>query len=590
MALEWSRVSGSEPLDARRYIQAGTTATIDFAALVEDMATRRKAAHIPAGSWLAKEDTVLLDSVSATFAYRFFGDVHGGTRISFPAGMSSSDYLFSANSGSTATFYPHPDIIFEDMTLSGGSSPDGSWLHTYNRSVSIRRVNITGMLNGVVTSGFCDLSYLEQFYVEHMTAGGWGFSMTSHGDAVTVNSMMTYDAAGLRIVKGSVVINGLVGGFHEFVEANVDFRNVHLEGDGPSGSKIEDPLLTLHGGTYTIDDSRLYTLTNPDRPAIEIDDSGLAGRKTNLTLGRNCRFTQRLDDPANGAGVPQPVGAAQGVAIHITNLGVRAEIRFRETCAEIYGQTTTNTRLVYERIAPIYTSDDADIQAVFDARQITLCGDVTLRHGSDAWEVRAPHPFSDIRSMRKLGTPLLQVSAGTGSDAAANPSTLTTGTYYYKAQAIDTEGFTTLASTEQSQAITAGSTMPVVSVSAVAGPFKLRLFRGTSAGTYTHWVEVFVHGHEIELWDQGTYIAGQAWSATAVPTPSAANTTVDGIRQLGPITGRKIIWASAIPTGGTYVAGDTVFYTAPTAGASPGAVCVTGGTPGTWKAMAAIAA
>ena len=47
---------------------------------------------------------------------------------------------------------------------------------------------------------------------------------------------------------------------------------------------------------------------------------------------------------------------------------------------------------------------------------------------------------------------------------------------------------------------------------------------------------------------------------------------------------------TAAPGAGTWIAGDRVDYKAPAAAAAPGAVCTTGGTPGTWKAYAVIAA
>jgi Pectate lyase superfamily protein len=46
---------------------------------------------------------------------------------------------------------------------------------------------------------------------------------------------------------------------------------------------------------------------------------------------------------------------------------------------------------------------------------------------------------------------------------------------------------------------------------------------------------------------------------------------------------------AAIPTTGTWRQGDIVWNTAPAAGGAPGWVCTTGGTPGTWKAMANLA-
>lgn len=49
-------------------------------------------------------------------------------------------------------------------------------------------------------------------------------------------------------------------------------------------------------------------------------------------------------------------------------------------------------------------------------------------------------------------------------------------------------------------------------------------------------------------------------------------------------------WASSVvPTIGTWSAGDVVWNTAPSPGDTPGWVCTTGGTPGTWNAMADLA-
>lgn len=47
---------------------------------------------------------------------------------------------------------------------------------------------------------------------------------------------------------------------------------------------------------------------------------------------------------------------------------------------------------------------------------------------------------------------------------------------------------------------------------------------------------------------------------------------------------------TAIPVSGTYNRGDIMWNAQPSAGGTPGWVCVTSGTPGTWKAMANIAA
>lgn len=46
------------------------------------------------------------------------------------------------------------------------------------------------------------------------------------------------------------------------------------------------------------------------------------------------------------------------------------------------------------------------------------------------------------------------------------------------------------------------------------------------------------------------------------------------------------IWGSSAPANGTWAVGDINYFTAPVAAGKIGAVCVTAGTPGTWKGMA----
>lgn len=58
--------------------------------------------------------------------------------------------------------------------------------------------------------------------------------------------------------------------------------------------------------------------------------------------------------------------------------------------------------------------------------------------------------------------------------------------------------------------------------------------------------------------------------------------------ELGSHFGNSITYASAAPTAGTWKVGDIVFSNVPTAGGKVGWVCVTAGTPGTWKAFGGI--
>ena len=59
-------------------------------------------------------------------------------------------------------------------------------------------------------------------------------------------------------------------------------------------------------------------------------------------------------------------------------------------------------------------------------------------------------------------------------------------------------------------------------------------------------------------------------------------------RRLG--TSLEVSTASAAPSSGSWSAGDRCWFTTVSPGAAPGAVCTSAGTPGTWKAMASLAA
>jgi hypothetical protein len=53
---------------------------------------------------------------------------------------------------------------------------------------------------------------------------------------------------------------------------------------------------------------------------------------------------------------------------------------------------------------------------------------------------------------------------------------------------------------------------------------------------------------------------------------------------------RKVAYGTAAPVAGTWARGDIVWNTEPSAAGAPGWVCTTAGTPGTWKALANLAA
>jgi hypothetical protein len=105
---------------------------------------------------------------------------------------------------------------------------------------------------------------------------------------------------------------------------------------------------------------------------------------------------------------------------------------------------------------------------------------------------------------------------------------------------------------------------------------------------------------------RGRVVANNAGSAAIAATGNAAAivTLVRGLEILGTYSARFANTAGAVliggarretegtaaPAAGTWEQGDRCWNTTPSAGGAPGWVCTTAGTPGTWKAMANLAA
>ena len=63
------------------------------------------------------------------------------------------------------------------------------------------------------------------------------------------------------------------------------------------------------------------------------------------------------------------------------------------------------------------------------------------------------------------------------------------------------------------------------------------------------------------------------------------------LEQIKPFVSPRALWyATAAPTTGTWVAGDLIYNSNPTASGFIGWICTASGTPGTWKTFGAISA
>ncbi len=331
--------SSTAVLNAKNFITSGNI--VNFPALIKAMEEEGKIAVIPQNVVMSGQALLNKEHCASptTFQYRFVGLGPDRPTVQLPV-MAAGQYAFRCNQNAegekvNSNLYKHPDIIFEHLAFIGSGSADGgSVASSYRRSFWVMDVTCEGLANGFKEEQSTDRSYVNGLHGDH-TVTGWLFQ-TEEGDGKIIMNLQPYGCKGLKAIHGSGVAIGLVSGEHSFTASSWDIRKAKLEGDGPNeaGGKAQGPLLSFNGGVYKVSDSRLYTLTNPNRPAFEVNDSGAAERWTDLTFDKT-RFLQRLNDPANPTGESEPCGNLQGVAGNLVGLSTQTTIKFIDTFGEM---------------------------------------------------------------------------------------------------------------------------------------------------------------------------------------------------------------------------------------------------------------
>lgn len=260
--------------------------------------------------------------------------------------------------------------------------------------------------------------------------------------------------------------------------------NFHIEGDGTTDS---DPLIAIQGCNFNFGSGALYGTQY--RPCVQIDDSANLRRKSRVTFSREFAFRQRLDAPGSTD------GSAQGVAINLpatsgtSNLNEGSVINFNSNICEIFGQTASSSGSTYEQILPLITSSDSgagSITSALAAHPPLLGMDVQLRYRNAAWEIVAYDPDGAVRTTRRATQAEFILATAASPAGYAGDGTLVTGTTYYYTHCIyDAELRNTANSTETLATPTGGSPLIQLNFNAQFAPSKIRLWRGTSPGTYT---------------------------------------------------------------------------------------------------------
>lgn len=165
-----------------------------------------------------------------------------------------------------------------------------------------------------------------------------------------------------------------------------------------------------------------------------------------------------------------------------------------------------------------------------------------------------------------------------------------TNTYYYDAVVLQDPvrrvGRANAAGASAGILRTNGSDGPVFMACGTNFPAIIRFYRGTSAGSYTQYVDVPMLGGEY-VYDFGSHVMGFIWQSRSA---GGIDTVVAAVQFL--LHGSFAeFWGTAVPNAGTWTAGDRWWKSNPAGGTSPGSICTTGGSSGgTWKTMANLGA
>jgi hypothetical protein len=304
---------------------------------------------------------------------------------------------------------------------------------------------------------------------------------------------------------------------------------------------------------------------------IYIHDSNTSYNNTNVTI-KDCVFLNPM---------PTTDDLRQD-SIYINQISTRGSVVHLRRNYRYHMKSSASWSLI-NKTGIVVKSGDSSLNTLLTSidNQGILSSEVDILYDG-AWKVGPPMSTRQLR--KSSNAPSFIFLNTTGS----YPSTLTSGQpYYYKIAFYNGTGWS--AASSESSATPSGASLCVQFQPSAKNVWGiLRVWRGTSTGVYTHYADVpMTDCAGPTLYDQGGSLCGFEWKTTP-PTPPTADNTMDGYILTN---GKRVFYGAAAPSSGEFTAvlGDIVWKTAPAANQTPGWMCTTAGSPGTWKAMANLA-
>ncbi|MBW1992534.1 MAG: hypothetical protein JRI59_10580, partial [Deltaproteobacteria bacterium] len=503
--------------------------------------------------------TIFLNS-TASIQYVLRGE--GQSTILDLDSYDGSKYAFHLNADASKNRvidWPHnPRLYLADLRVVGTNSTAADFLYWRQTGIIVQRVFLDYIRYGFYADDYCDRVALRDIDWRNPRSGGQLLYLRQ-GDAFLLDGANIYphNSPGLLLTfSGGFKVSRVIGGIHTIRDCQGGvFENCHLETGGE---------LKIGNCTITVRDNYFSNVDKPNGYVILVDNgiSSVWHSKNQVLLEHNI-FSSYISS----------AGQSRDEDVRLV-LGNRDVIVFRDNC----GNISLTNEFRTENVGIYVRSTDSQLDAALKKHMGRLAGDVVISRENGEWRVWSPQAWE----VKQCSAPSMYWAG-----ESSKPSNLPQGTYYYRAAYYNEVGHTN-GSAEWNVTTSVDNKAVAFDISVGSAYGILRIWRGTSSGTYDRYADVPVCGCQVELFDLGDTLSGYSWITTDVPSVPSDNTLMDGI-----ITsqGKRQFWASAAPSSSEFEGqkGDIVWNTGPSAGGTPGWICVTAGNPGTWKAMANLA-